>query len=234
MSRPLAPGSRRLAAPGAWMPIVLLTALAATIAGCGESARTVSSSSPPPSSAHATTSTNTAPAQSDAKTPAAKSGGTAPTTSGSQTRTAPEPAFAEEGRGSENGAAGGEGLQAAAAVVRAHGFTVRNTSDYHPDQTLRVLIGTGTGSNGRYDKQAFFFLGDRYIGTDAGSASAQIGVVSQGDTEVTLAYGLYRPGDPLCCPGGGQAKVSFQLNNGKLTALDPIPPVHSSTGSSRL
>jgi LppP/LprE lipoprotein len=120
------------------------------------------------------------------------------------------------------------------AAVRAHGFVVKDTSEYHPDQTLRVLIGAGTGSNGAHEKRAFFFVDGRYIGTDASSPSAQIGVASQGDTEVTLSYALYRPGDPLCCPGGGEAKVRFQLNNGKLTALDPIPPVRSSAGSSRL
>ncbi len=50
-------------------------------------------------------------------------------------------------------------------------------------------------------------------------------VVAQGDTEVTLAYPLYRPHDPLCCPGGGQATVRFQLNNGHLVPLGTIPPV---------
>jgi hypothetical protein len=58
-------------------------------------------------------------------------------------------------------------------------------------------------------------------------------VVSQGDTEVTLAYPLYRNGDPLCCPGGGQALVPFQLNNGKLAPLEPIPPSSSGSALSR-
>jgi hypothetical protein len=117
--------------------------------------------------------------------------------------------------------------------MRAHGYTASDTSDYHPDQTLRVLVGTGTHSNDGYDKQAFFFVDGRYLGTDAARPSAQISVVSQSDTEVTLAYRLYHSGDPLCCPGGGQARVRFQLNNGRLEPLDPIPPVASSTGTSR-
>jgi LppP/LprE lipoprotein len=204
------------------------------LAGCGESTNTVSNSSPPPSSAHAAAKSSSTPTRGGAKMPAGGSGETAPAASGSQTRTAPEPAFAEEeGKGSQS-ATEGEGLRAALAVVRAHGFRVEDTSDYHPNQTLRVLIGTGASSGDGYDKQAFFFVDDRYIGTDASSPSAQVGVVSQGDTEVTLSYALYRPGDPMCCPGGGEAKVRFQLNNGKLTALEQIPPVHSSTGSSRL
>ena len=58
-------------------------------------------------------------------------------------------------------------------------------------------------------------------------------VVSQSDTEVMLSYPLYRKGDALCCPGGGQTKVRFQLNNGKLTALDPIPPLSRKAGPAR-
>ncbi len=117
--------------------------------------------------------------------------------------------------------------------MRAHGYTASDTSDYHPDQTLRVLLGTGSHSNDGYDKQAFFFVDGRYIGTDSSRPSAQVSVVAQSDTEVTLAYQLYRPNDPLCCPGGGQAHVRFQLNNGRLVPLDPIPSVSSTTGTSR-
>ena len=58
-------------------------------------------------------------------------------------------------------------------------------------------------------------------------------VVSQNDTEVAIAYPLYRHSDPLCCPGGGTRVVHFALNNGKLTALDTIPPANSSSGLSR-
>jgi LppP/LprE lipoprotein len=117
--------------------------------------------------------------------------------------------------------------------VRAHGFTPVNTSDYHPSQTLRVLIGTRGAANGEYSHSAFFFVDGRYIGTDTSVPSGTLSVISEGDTEVTLAYPLYRLSDSECCPGAGQARVRFQLNNGKLVALDPIPPVHSSTRLSR-
>jgi len=56
---------------------------------------------------------------------------------------------------------------------------------------------------------------------------------AQGDTEVALAYPLYRSSDPLCCPGGGTAIVHFQLNNGRLVPLQPIPPTSSKTALSR-
>jgi len=143
------------------------------------------------------------------------------------TRTAPEPAF------TQHESSGAEGAGAAAAVVRAKGFTPDDTSEYHPGQTLRVLLGTRTGSADGHGQQAFFFVDNRFIGTDAKEPSATVKVVSQSDTQVTLAYPLYRKGDPLCCPGGGQAIVSFQLNNGQLTPVGQIPPANSTNGLSR-
>ena len=69
----------------------------------------------------------------------------------------------------------------------------KDTSDYHPGQTLRVLVGTRTGSGDGYGQQAFFFVDGRYIGTDTKDPSAHVKVTSQSDTEVTLAYPLPRP-----------------------------------------
>jgi hypothetical protein len=204
---------------------VTLTAL---LDGCGGATKTVSVAGAPTTSAPATTPTGptTPPTTNTATTPTTTTTGGAPATT--STRTATAPAFAEKARSTGN-----EGLPAALAVVRAHGYTASDTSDYHPDQTLRVLVGTGSHSNDGYDKQAFFFVDGRYLGTDASRPSAQISVASQSDTEVTLAYKLYRPNDPLCCPGGGAAHVRFQLNNGRLVPLDPIPPVGSTTSASR-
>jgi hypothetical protein len=185
-------------------------ALALPLGACGSSTKTVSVAGSPASTPTQNAST---PSASSTKTP---SRGASATT----TRTAPEPAFTEQERHSE-------GLGAATGVLRAHGFTPTNTADYHPNQALRVLVGMHIGSGDGYGQQAFFFVNGRYIGTDAAAPSATLRVVSQGDTEVTLAYPLYRSNDPLCCPGGGQTHVHFQLNNGKLTALDPIPPLRS-------
>lgn len=218
----------------------MLTALLAAssitlLGGCGGSTNTVSIAAAPTTSSAAGTPTGptTSTTTSTGATPTATtnaggtSGGTPASTSG--TRTATAPAFAEKGKN----ATGEGGLASALAILRAHGYTAGETSDYHPNQTLRVLVGTGSHSNDGYDKQAFFFVDGRYLGTDASRPSAQISVVSQSDTEVTLAYQLYRPNDPLCCPGGGTAHVRFQLNNGRLVPLDPIPPVSSSSSTSR-
>src|SRR5207302_1781866 len=212
--------------PSVHTAVMLLAAASASalLAACGSKTKTVSAGEAPPkepasTAARSTSSSRTAPT---ATAPAQGSGGTSAPT---KTRSAPEPAFAQP-------QAGAEGVQAAAAVVRAHGFTPKSTSDYHPGQTLRVLLGTRTGSADGYGQQAFFFVNGRYIGTDAADPSAALRVVTQSDTSVTLAYPLYRSGDPLCCPRA-HANVQFQLDNGRLTPLDPIPPLRSKSGLSR-
>jgi LppP/LprE lipoprotein len=172
------------------------------------------STSAPPVSAESTTSSATSAA---ASTPAgaAESGGTSIQ---STMRSASAPAYvAEESPSGE--------LATAVHEVNAHGYTPSSPAEYHPNQTLRVLIGTRNGSAGGHQQQAFFFLGGHYLGTDTSQPSGSLQVVGQGDTEVTLAYAIYRPGDPLCCPSGGQTRVTFQLNNGMLAPAQAIPPV---------
>jgi hypothetical protein len=211
------------------------------LGGCGVGTKTVtvSGAAPPTSTAGAQTAAHTTSTASTASTPAAPAanGGGAATTSAtgqgtSTTRTAPAPAFTDTGTQSSEAAANTE-AGAAADIVTAHGYTPIDISDYHPNQTLRVLIGTRAGSTSEHTQHAFFFLDNRYIGTDAAQPSASIQVVAQSDTEVTLAYALYRPHDPLCCPSGGQATVHFQLNDGQLVPLEQLPPASSATGLAR-
>jgi hypothetical protein len=202
------------------------------LGGCGGSqTKTLSVANSPEATSGATTSSTpaTTPSTTTATTtntepaPTSTAGGTA---APGGTHTAPEPEFAQR-------EAHAEGANGAVALLRERGYTAAEPSQYHPDQTLRVLVGTKSGSADDYGQQAFFFVGGRYIGTDTKEPSASIKVIAQSDTEVTLGYALYRKGDPLASPGGGQATVRFQLNNGKLTALDPIPPASSATGTSR-
>jgi hypothetical protein len=204
-------------------------AAAAALSACGGGTKTVTVAGAPPATTPPATSP---PATATTPTTTAPGGGTAAGSGQtSTTRTAPEPAFAEHEAGKSSG--GGEGAGAAAAVVRAHGYTPNETSQYHGNQTLRVLVGTHTGSGDGYGQQAFFFVQGRYIGTDASQPSATLKVVAQNDTSVTLAYPLYRSKDALCCPSGGQANVRFELNNGKLSPAQPIPPLRSGSGLSR-
>ena len=206
--------------------MLLLVATAGTLAlsGCGSGGtKTVSAPSAAISGTATQTTTATGTTPSSPKTTSTNT----TTTGGAEaTRTTTAPAFTKEPTRAE-------GLSGALAVVKAHGFTAHSTSDYHSGQTLRVLVATRTESGEGYAQRAFFFVGDRFIGTDTSQPSAGVKVVGQGDTEVTLAYPLYRPHDPLCCPSGGQATVRFQLNNGHLVPLGPIPPASSQTGLSR-
>jgi hypothetical protein len=213
------------------LPLVLaMAAVVLAIGGCGSSGtKTVSVSSVLPSegatrptgttgttkSSPATTTTTTAPTVS-ATRPDGTGGAEA-------TRTSSTPAFTKE-------STGGEGLGGAVAVVQAHGYTAGETSTYRPEQTLRVLVGTRTGSSDGYGQQAFFFVDGRYVGTDTSEPSASVKVVGQSDTEVTLAYSLYKNGDPLGKPSG-EKTVRFQLNNGHLVALDPIPSASARNGN---
>jgi hypothetical protein len=208
--------------------LLLGVSAGALLGACGSGTKTVSVAGTPAVSQTTSTGTPTPGSTSTATTPPRTntatngSGSPAPTS----TRTAAEPSFTEKEGSSE-------GLGAATAVVRAKGFTPADTSAYHPNQALRVLIGTRSGSGDGYGQQAFFFVNGRYIGTDSKVPSATVTVVSQSDTEVTLRYPLYRPGDPLSSPSGGSATVRFQLNNGKLAPLEQIPPASSATPTSR-
>lgn len=216
--------------------VVLGVPAGALLAGCGSNTTTVSAAeAPPAANAETLTAKRTQPTTSTSTTPAqtTTSGGTGgPTT----TRTAPEPAFTEKSSPSSSSSSSSsesEGLVAAVAALHAQGYSTADTSVYHPNQTLRVLVGTRNGSTDGYGQHAFFFVNGRYIGTDSKEPSASVRVVAQNETEVTLAYPLYRKGDPLSNPTGGQATVHFQLNDGKLVALNPIPPASSSSGTSR-
>jgi hypothetical protein len=205
--------------------------IAVLLAGCGSGTQTVSVSSlPPAASTSATTTTqSTSTSRSVTTTSGTQSAQVSPSggTAAGATRTAPGPASAE-GHGPSTG-----GASSALAIVRAHGYTPGDPSEYHPNQTLQVLLGTRAGSGEGHGGQAFFFIGGRYLGTDTATPSGAIRVVSQSDTEVTLAYALYAPHDAPCCPSGGERTVRFALDNGRLAPLDAIPPASSTAGPSR-
>jgi hypothetical protein len=203
---------------------------AAALAGCGGGTKTVSVANAPTLTSASTTSSNTSASTSTSSTSTTTStpgAGTGATGGTSPTRTAGAPAFVPPP------AAGGQAAAAAALTVRAHGYSPNDVSQYHSAQTLTVLVGTHSRSGDPYGQQAFFFVDGRYIGTDAAVPSATVHVLAQSDTQVTLGYPLYRAHDALCCPSGGEAKVTFALNNGQLTPLQAIPPVNSAAGLSR-
>jgi hypothetical protein len=206
--------------------LLATTVVVLATSGCGSSGtKTVSVSSALPSESATQRASTTGTTKSSPTTTEPGSTTTTSTngTGGVETtRTGSAPAFTKE-------STSGEGLGAAVALVRAHGYTAGETSTYRPEQTLRVLVGTRTGSSDGYGQQAFFFVDGHYIGTDTSEPSSSVKVVGQSDTEVTLAYPVYKAGDPLSKPSG-EKTVRFQLNNGHLVALGPIPAASARNG----
>lgn len=208
------------------LPLLLAVgAVVLATSGCGSSGTktvSVSSALPSESATQRTTTTGTTKSSPTTTTPPSTTTSTNGTGGVETTRTSSAPAFTKE-------STGGEGLGAAVALVKAHGYTAGETSTYRPEQTLRVLVGTRTGSSDGYGQQAFFFVDGRYIGTDTSEPSSSVKVVGQSDTEVTLAYPVYKAGDPLSKPSG-EKTVRFQLNNGHLVALNTIPAASARNG----
>ncbi len=204
---------------------LLALALAAALSACGStSTTTVTAKGEPPSTSSTASTTRSTPSSTTSTTQTSGAGGGASTTP-AKTHTAPEPAFAE------GEAKAGSRASAAAALLRGRGYSPVDVAQYHEGQTLGVLVGRRAGSAPA--EQAFFFLDGHFLGTDTKEPSASLQVLSQNDTEVTLAYTLYRSGDSSDSPSGGRAVVDFQLNDGKLQAIGAIPPVDAASAPSR-
>jgi hypothetical protein len=122
-------------------------------------------------------------------------------------------------------------LHGAELVLGARAFGVLTERDYRPDQALKVLIGIRRMA--LRAEQAFFFVGDRFIGTDTAEPSGAIEVLAQSDTQITLGYGLYRPGDALCCASAGVARVTYVWNGTRLVPRGAIPTADPGASVSR-
>jgi hypothetical protein len=122
-------------------------------------------------------------------------------------------------------------LHAAERVLDAHGYAPLTERDWRPDQALRVLIGIRRAAPRA--ELAFFFAGGRYIGTDTKDPSGAIEVTDQADDRITLGYGLYEPGDALCCASGGVRHVTYAWDGARLTPEDAIPSADPGAPQSR-
>ncbi len=124
-------------------------------------------------------------------------------------------------------------LLTAEQTLGARGYATLTERDFHPDQQLKVLIGVRRGAENAGSQLAFFFVGDRFIGTDTTAASGHIAVTAQQDDAITLTYSLYRPGDGIDGPTGGSADVTYRWTG---TALEPqgaIPSADPDASPSR-
>ena len=111
--------------------------------------------------------------------------------------------------------------RAAVAALAAEDFTPVRLADWRPDAELQVLVGRhAEGGN-----PAFFFADGEMIGSDDPLVSGKLRVAKARKRSVTLAYGLYAPGDEPCCPSGGEAEVSFTVEGGALVPDAALPPL---------
>jgi hypothetical protein len=108
-------------------------------------------------------------------------------------------------------------------AVRRAGYTPVKLADYRADHVLRVLIGKPVGGTPA-GLRAFFFARGRYIGQDAATPSRRLRPGRQLEREITLVYTLYEPGDPECCPRGGDTRVHFRWYGDALEPREQIPP----------
>ena len=95
-------------------------------------------------------------------------------------------------------------------------------SDHTADCTLHwVVVTSGYASDS--PTQVLFFDHKNPIGTPTPDPRPYITVAPTGDDTASVQYQWRQGQDPACCPTG-VATVRFKLEDGKLKALDPIPP----------
>jgi hypothetical protein len=110
--------------------------------------------------------------------------------------------------------------RSAVTTLKEQGFTPVRIADWHPEHTLRVLIGRDESGAER----AFFFVKRRFVGNDDATASASVRVSAAKANGVTLSYRLFGESDQACCPKGERVKVTFRWKDGSLVPAGEIPP----------
>ena len=96
-----------------------------------------------------------------------------------------------------------------------------------------MLVGVRRNAPEGRAQQAFFFVGNRFIGTDTSDTSGSISVTDQQDDRITLTYGLYSTKDALADPTDGDASVSYRWTGAKLVPMGSIPPSSTQVAGSR-
>ena len=109
---------------------------------------------------------------------------------------------------------GNASLDSAEAVVMAVGYTpYQDAAEFwDPQAPINVVLGTLTGSADGYNNWAFFFAGNRLHRPRRHDPEHADRDPSRTTTVITLAYQLYGPSDPTCCPTGGTQTVRYQWN----------------------
>lgn len=115
--------------------------------------------------------------------------------------------------------------RAAAEQLRAQGFDPVSLKAYHPDQTLRVLLGepndAAVAAGARAGRRAFFFVGESFVRTDAEEVSTTLRISKQTERTVTLAYRL---------TDGTTERVRFKWDGTALVPQTPVPAAAARQG----
>ena len=158
-----------------------------------------------------------APAPSRAPSPSAASP-FSPLPSGGDTAPSAHPPVLASPAGQAqayNSAADGE------RFLEANGLTAAAPeATWRPQAVLHVLHASDAGGADAQGDWYFFFAGGRLVGQQFFSRAS--GQAAVDDSTFAVTYDVFRPGDPHCCPSGGQATVRFHWNGTRLAPLDPI------------
>jgi LppP/LprE lipoprotein len=92
---------------------------------------------------------------------------------------------------------------------------------WRPSAVLHVLHATGSGGADYQGDWYFFFVSGRLVGQRFFSHASNQSPVDE--ATFSVSYNVFHPGDPHCCPSGGQTTVRFHWNGTRLTTLDPVP-----------
>ena len=137
------------------------------------------------------------------------------------------------GGSTPGGTAAAPPLRRAEATVRARGYFPVDVSAYDQHAPFAAIIGVRQGSADASAQRAFFFASGRFVGDDASSDSARIGVAFARPSVIALRYALFDARDPQCCPSGGSATVRYRWNGQRVEPLDRVPPSSYTTAGSR-
>src|SRR5204863_9421130 len=107
-------------------------------------------------------------------------------------------------------------LQADRAKVSSLGFSPGQeaATPYGRGEQLIAIKGTCAGRTDGHCQQVFFFVGERYLGTDTLRPSTAIGEIAPAAPgRIRVTHPNYVPSDPLCCPGLPLVRFTYSWND---------------------
>jgi len=197
--------------------------LAAAALGAGVLAGCTSGSDNPTIQAPPTASVSAAPTQTVTPT-ALPSSAPAATHTATPSPTVSRPPSASSTKGPAGGATT---IQSAETYVQTASDQaggpfqfIGADSTWRPAATLHVLHAVPAAAAGNGGDTYFFFVNGNLVGQF--HFTGAVGERTPDATSFAVTYGVYKPGDPHCCPTGGNATTTFRWDGSKLVH-DPPP-----------